>query len=109
MKPQILQAIREANPELKNVLVAYKKPASQIDREPIYHWDEAELRHLLRAIEKNNPPTPYFMSMTGRFYIRHESGDISSPLACFDLTKSLSDNLDDEELCAFLFDLLVKE
>ena len=143
MKPKILQAIREANPELMELSFGCEVKAWIVDDEfVLQHINDdgiiiveceeydietikellgteenifeiighpPELRHLLRAIEKNNPPTPYFMSMTGRFYIRHESGNISSPLACFDLTKSLSDNLNNEEICAFLFDLLVKE
>ena len=152
MKPKILQAIREANPELmelsagcefieqfgQKALVLRKYIVSNESDVYDYTYDKPnaedlgfarsphhpawkiighppELRHLLRAIAKE--PSDYEMWLDATtFDTPHllatkygEREDFEKPMFSYDLTKSLSDNLDDEELCAFLFDLLVKE
>ena len=114
MKPKILQAIREANPETitkrdfcagcgirGECKMTSKSCPNFEDCEPL------ELRHLLRAMNKANE-WGVAVNGDGTFIVRSAYDENTTKVA-LDLTKSLSDNLDDEELCAFLFDLLVKE
>ena len=149
MKPKILQAIREANPELMELSFGCEVKAWIDDDEFVLrHINDdgiiiveceeydietikellgteenifeiighpPELRHLLRAIAKE--PSDYEMWLDAtRFDTPHllatkygEREDFEKPMFSYDLTKPLPDNLDNEELCTFLFDLLVKE
>jgi len=63
------------------------------------------LEDVLRAIEKNPPIEPFFVSITGHFHKQFENGDMSSTLAKWQLGKPLSEQ--SPETLQFLERILV--